>query len=79
MKTSIRAFRGSMKRILDVVRHGGEVTIYSRKLPIAKIIPIKSMKSTGEDYGFGMWRDHKETTDVASYVRKLRKGRQHDI
>lgn len=79
MKTSIRELRNSMKLILDQVQHGEEVEIYSRETPIAKIIPIKNSAKCQEDYGFGMWGDDGEKSDVAKYVRKLRQGRSHDF
>ena len=31
------------------------------------------------DCGFGMWKDDVETVDVASFTRKLRKGRRRDF
>ncbi|MBS0350760.1 MAG: type II toxin-antitoxin system prevent-host-death family antitoxin [Proteobacteria bacterium] len=40
MQTSIRNLRISMRQILEAVRHGEEVVIYSRNQPIAKIIPL---------------------------------------
>lgn len=68
-----------MKRILDTVQRGEVVVIYSRKHPIAKIVPIGKPQEAGEDYGFGMWSDYAETANVDTYLRKLRKGRRHDI
>ncbi len=79
MKASIRELRIFMKRILGFVQHGEEVIIYSRGQPIAKIIPIRKKQIPQEAYGFGMWEDYAEIKDVDHYVRKLRKGRKHDI
>jgi len=78
MKTSIRELRSHMKRILGAVQRGETVTIYSRENPIAKIIPF-GKPINDKDIGFGMWSDYAETADVDNYVRKLRKGRQHDV
>ena len=80
MKTSIRELRIAMKRIFNAVQHGEVVTVYSRKQAIAKIIPIEKSEPADKDQGFGMWSDYSETTNVNSYVRKLRKGRKkHDF
>ncbi|MFI5342668.1 MAG: type II toxin-antitoxin system prevent-host-death family antitoxin [Chlamydiales bacterium] len=79
MKTSIRELRNSMKRVLERVQHGEEIEVYSREIPIAKIIPIKKVSKTKEDYGFGMWKDREEFKDVDKYVRNLRKGRSYDV
>ena len=79
MKTSIRNLRVAMKQILIAVQHGEEVVIYSRKHPIAKIVPISESKDIEQDYGFGMWSDHEPSVHVSSYLRKLRKGRKHDL
>lgn len=68
-----------MKTILSAVQHGKEVVIYSHKRAIAKIIPIKNSAEKNEAYGFGMWNDYLAVKDVNRYVRKLRKGRNHDI
>ncbi len=68
-----------MKRILGVVQRGQVVTVYSRKLPIAKIIPINKRQTEIQEVGFGMWKDYSEIADVNKYLRKIRKGRQHDI
>ncbi len=68
-----------MKQILSAVQHGEEVVVYSRNRAIAKIVPIKISDTIKEDYGFGMWRDDVTTKDVDQYVRKLRKGRVHDL
>lgn len=79
MKTSIRELRMSLKHILGTVQQGKVVTIYSRKQPIAKIIPIAKRRLAPTDVGFGMWKDYAKMSDVDRYIRKLRKGRQHDI
>ena len=80
MKTSVRELRSSMKRILYAVQHGEEVMIYSHDRAIAKIVPLeKSPETTTEDYGFGMWKDYPETSDVGNYLRNIRKGRRHDV
>lgn len=79
MKTTIRRLRNSMKQILGAVQHGEEVVIYLRKQAIAKIVPIQKPREADKDYGFGMWSDHENMIDVPGYLRKLRKGRQHDI
>lgn len=79
MKTSIRNLRNSMKIILTAVQHGEEVVIYSHKLPIAKIVPLKKKSESHEDEAFGMWDDYAAIKNVDKYVRRLRKGRRHDI
>lgn len=77
MRASIRELRESMKRILDRVRNGEEVIVFSHKEPIARIVKISSKNHSFETIGFGMWGDYQDTQDVAAFARKLRKGRKH--
>lgn len=79
MKASIRELRSSMKRLLYAVQHGEEVVIYSHDRAIATIVPIKKSAEKIEDYGFGMWQDYSALSDVSNYLRKIRKGRHHDM
>lgn len=74
----IRQLHGSTKTILNAVRRGKSVWVKSRGKICAKIIPVaKSPVTKLKDEAFGMWKDHKETSDVKSYVRKIRSWHRH--
>lgn len=79
MKTSIRELRTSTKSILNSVKQGKEVLVYSHKQPIAKIVPFYESDVKKQDYGFGMWADRGDIKDVENFARKLRKGRRHAV
>ena len=78
MQTSIREFRASMHQIFRAIQHGEEVTVYLRKKPIAKIIPLSSHTDKKTEDAFGMWKDYAQAIDVPAFARTLRKGRRHD-
>ncbi len=80
MIATIRQLRASTKEILNAVRRGEPVWVTNRGETCAKIIPVA--KSSGEklkDEAFGMWKDHKESSDVKSYVRKIRSWRRRAV
>ena len=76
MIATIRQLRASTKAILNAVRRGELVWVTNRGETCAKIIPVtRSSGVKPKDEAFGMWKDHKETSDVRSYVRKIRSWR----
>ena len=75
MITNIRTLRSSTKEILNAVHHGNTVILTNRGRPCAKIIPVLQKNSPTESSAFGMWKGHKETKDVKTYINKLRKNR----
>ena len=75
MIANIRTLRSSTKEILNAVHQGNMVILTNRGKPCAKIIPIRQKSSPGESAAFGMWKNHKETADVKTYINKLRKNR----
>lgn len=57
------------------------ITILDTIRPKKKEVSVSPKKYTAADVkeAFGLWKDHKESENVAEYVRKLRKGRHFDI
>ena len=83
MKASVVDLRYRMKDILKALDRNETVTITYHGKPRAKLVPIDKPQGTKqkvcEHPAFGMWADHKDKEDVAAYVRKLRRGRYHDL
>jgi prevent-host-death family protein len=77
MKATAKDLRFHSKEILDSVMRGEEVIITYRGKPSAKMIPLKKRKSGSEEKSrlFGIWEDQEASSDVNSYVRKLRERR----
>jgi prevent-host-death family protein len=79
MKTTGKDLRFHSKRILDAAARGEEVIITYRGKAKAKIVPVETKSKTkGKTKShklFGIWKDKDKETDVAKYVRELRKGR----
>jgi len=80
MKTSARDLRIHVRRLLDAVDRGEEVTITHRGRPRAKLVPIRARRRTAGRAAalpaFGMWRDRFDVKNVAAYVRRLRRWRR---
>ena len=76
MEATAKDLRFHSTELLNTVKRGEEVTITFRGKPCAKLVPIESNEELVEKNKlFGIWADNKETEDVDSYVRNLRKGR----
>lgn len=79
MKTSAKELRTQTKRLLEAVERGEEITITHRGRPCARLVPVgrplKAAKKSQELPLFGIWKDNKETRDVAAYLDRLRSGR----
>ena len=78
MDVSAKGLRTRIGEILDCVERGEQVTVTYRGKPRARLVPIDAGEArctgSGDDQAFGMWRDHDEKADVASYLRGLRHG-----
>ena len=76
MNISAKGLRTRIGEVLDCVERGEQVTVTYRGKPRARLVPIDAGEAESSDSGhdptFGMWRDHDEKADVASYVRRLR-------
>ncbi len=79
MKTSAKELRTQTKRLLEAVERGEEITITHRGRSCARLVPVggslKAVKKARELPLFGIWKDNKETRDVATYLDRLRSGR----
>ena len=83
MKASILDLRRRMGDILKALDRNEPVTILYRGRPKGILYPIrdadrKRVPIEEQEY-FGMWKDREDMKDVEAYVRRLRKGRVHDI
>ena len=82
MKATVRDLRYRTKQVLEAVERGEIVTVLYRGKEKARLTPL----STGDrganlipGKAFGMWKDRQELQDVSGYIRKLRRGRFHDL
>lgn len=76
MNATAKDLRFHSKELLDTVSRGEEVVITYRGKPCAKLVPVDAEREkTAATPLFGIWKEHEETGDVATYVRGLRKGR----
>ena len=80
MKVTTKSLRTRAREILDCVDRGEPVTITYRGKPRARLTSIEQEKASIEASSrnmpvFGMWGDREDVTNVALYVRGIRKGR----
>ena len=79
MDVSAKGLRSRIGEVLDCVDRGEQITVTYRGKPRARLVPIDASETNpvdaDKDPAFGMWRDHDEKADVASYLRGLRHGR----
>ena len=79
MDLSIESLGTRFVEALDRLDRGEQVTVTYEGKPRAKLIAIDADEAkplgTGDDPAFGMWRNHDEKADVASYVHSLRNRR----
>lgn len=82
MKATVRDLRYRTKDVLEAVDRGEVVTVLYRGKEKARLMPLPT-GSRGADLipgrAFGMWRDRRDLRDIPGYVRKLRRGRFHDL
>jgi antitoxin (DNA-binding transcriptional repressor) of toxin-antitoxin stability system len=83
MKVSVVDLRRKMPEVLRALEHQETVTILYRGKKKGLLYPVgrapgKVLPMT-EHPAFGMWKDRKDLSNVKQYVRKLRKGRSHDL
>lgn len=81
MKASILDMRRNPKKILDAIGRNEVVTLTNRGKDVARILPLerRTASKAADHEAFGMWADREDMRDPAAYVRKLRKGRIHDL
>ncbi len=77
MKASILDLRRHMPDILKALDQNEQVTLTYRGNDKATIVPKERVAEFDlkKHPAFGMWSGKKETSDVAAFVRQLRKGR----
>lgn len=84
VKATIVDLRYRMKDVLGAIDRGETVIVLHRGKEKAKLIPIASSSGalvegsamTKDQPLFGMWSNREDLVDPASYLRKLRQGRQ---
>jgi len=82
MKMSFLELRRDPAKLMEALERNEEVAISRRGQEIARVVPSgRPAASAGvkEHPAFGMWADRAEAGDPAGYVRKLRRGRFHDL
>ena len=85
MKTSITDLRRNLKRVLDAVDRGEDVTVLYRGKEKAKLLPLngtsegKKPVKLSETPFFGMWKDREDMKDPVAWVRKIRRSRIRDL
>jgi hypothetical protein len=82
MDASVLDLRRNMKSILRALDRNEPVTLFYRGRKKGVIQPIageSSAMSAKMHPAFGMWKDRKDMKNVAAYVRRLRRGRYHDL
>ena len=80
MNVSVKEFRARMREILDRVDRGDAVTLTSRGVPRARLVPVddardESRPGADDLPAFGMWADREDMDDVHAHVRRMREGR----
>ncbi|MCY4533395.1 MAG: hypothetical protein OXC84_13865 [Gammaproteobacteria bacterium] len=80
MKVSTKELRTRAREILDCADRGEPVTITYRGKSRARLSRIEEpdFKNTSTFPVFGIWADHENVEDVASYVRNIRQVRDAD-
>jgi len=82
MKATVRDLRYRTKDVLAAVDRGEVVTVLYRGKEKACLTPLpRGGRGANLIPGkaFGMWRDRRDLRDISGYVRKLRRGRFHDL
>jgi prevent-host-death family protein len=82
MKITFLELRRDPAKLMEALDRNEEVTISRRGKEIARVVPSgQPAPSTAvkSHPAFGMWAGHRDTSDPAAFVRKLRKGRFDDL
>jgi hypothetical protein len=83
MKATILDLRRRMGEILKALERNEPVTILYRGRRKGILYPAghvnRKKRPIIEHEAFGMWKDREDMKDVDAYVRRLRKGRIHDV
>lgn len=77
MQATVLDLRRNTRSILAALARNERVTLTNRGRKQAVIVPCDdhSRGSAAAHPSFGMWKDRDDFSDVAGYVRQLRKGR----
>ncbi len=78
MVVTAKDLRFNISMLFDVLSKKENIIITYRNKPKAKLIPYEENEFTEnkENKLFGIWKDRESLTDVDSYVRELRRGRE---
>jgi antitoxin (DNA-binding transcriptional repressor) of toxin-antitoxin stability system len=81
MNATIVDLRYNMKHVLRAIDRGETVTVLYRGKERAKLTPIAPASGSGTPKAkdqplFGLWKDREDTSDPASYLRRLRRPRR---
>ena len=83
MKASILDLRRRMRDILAALDHNEPVTIFHRGRKKGILYPARTAgrkrRSVAGHAACGMWKDREDLKDVATAVRRIRKGREHAV
>jgi prevent-host-death family protein len=82
MKATVRDLRYRTKDVLKAVDRGEVVTVLYRGKEKARLTPLPAGgrgATLVPGKAFGMWKDRRDLRDVSGYVRRLRRGRFHDV
>ena len=82
MKASVVDLRRRMKDVVRALERGETVELTHRGKTKGVVHPSKSacmLKRACEHEAFGIWSDRDDLDDVATAVRRLRKGRGHVV
>ena len=79
MKASFVDLRKKSSEILRALDRNESITLLYRGKPKAIVHPLSSEQSSPaktRDYAaFGLWKDRSDMSNVATHVRRIRKGR----
>lgn len=82
MEITFLELRRNPKKLLDAVERREEVTLSRRGRIVAKVTPADEeapAESVASHPAFGMWADHPGLSDPSEHVRRMRRGRFHDL
>jgi len=82
MKASFVDLRKRSSEIIEALDRNESVTVYYRGRPAAVMQPIgsePSLRSAADHPAFGLWADREDVAHPADHVRRLRRGRFHDL
>jgi antitoxin (DNA-binding transcriptional repressor) of toxin-antitoxin stability system len=83
MRASFVDLRKKSAQIIRALNRRESVTVLYRGRPKAIMHPLageggRAGARAKDHLAFGLWADRRELRNVASHVRRLRRGRRHD-